>query len=239
MSRVIKGNAPLESRPLGRASALNIANFGEQAQKMIIEAQAKASQILVQAGAKAKEMEKLAEQRGYAEGLQRGLSDGQADGSEKAFTEAMKKFQAQTSDLQQMLKQSVLQLEAARHEILQQARQDLLNLSVAIAKKITHFQASGDISAAQANLAKAIEMVGCREQVQAKVCPAQLDQLREYAAEFLAEMNMSELVKFVGDESLAPGDVVLTSRNGEVDARVQTQIDNIVSALIGPTEESA
>jgi flagellar biosynthesis/type III secretory pathway protein FliH len=69
--------------------------------------------------------------------------------------------------------------------------------------------------------------------VLARVCPAQLDQLAEYGGEFLAEMGMSELVKFVGDAELTPGDVVLVSRNGRVDASIQTQIDNVIAAVTG------
>jgi flagellar assembly protein FliH len=237
MSRVIKNNSSMQATPIGRAGALNVANFSEQAKKLILDAQAKSSQILAQATTKAKEVEKLAEQRGYDTGFARGLADGQADGAEKAFAEAIKRFDQQTAELQKMLKQSVLKLEEARNDILQQARAELLDLALAIAEKVTHLRAEGDIAVAQASLSKAIDMVSCSGQVQAKVCPAQLNELREYAGQFLSEMGMSELVTLVGDESLAPGDVVLVSRQGEVDARVQTQLDNIVAALTGGTSE--
>lgn len=238
MSRIIKNNSPIQGRAVGRSAALNIANFAEQAQRMIIEAQAQATQVATQAHAAAREIHTQADQRGFAEGFQRGLADGQADGAERSFAESKKNFDKQTAELQKMLKQTVLQLEQAHQEILHEARTELLDLALAIAEKITHVQARGDIEVAKASLGKAIEMVNCAGQVQARVCASQLDQLREYAAGFLGSMEMSDLVKFVPDASLVPGDVVLASRNGEVDARIQTQIDNVVAALTGQ-EKSA
>lgn len=238
MSRVIKSDSPMTASPVGRATALNVANFAEQAQKMVLEAQTKASQILAQATAKARQVEQAAAERGYAEGFQKGLIDGQADGAERAFSEAAAGFTRQTADLQAMLKKTILQLEADRGEILQQAREELLDLALEIASKVTHVQAAGDVAVAQAQLAKAVEMVSCQGQIQARVCPAQLQQLQEYAGQFLDEMGLTDLVKFVPDEQLAAGDVVLASRNGEVDARIETQLNNVLAALTGRAREA-
>ncbi len=49
---------------------------------------------------------------------------------------------------------------------------------------------------------------------------------------------MSESVSLVPDQALSPGDVLLQTRNGQVDATVQTQINNIVNAITGRQEES-
>ena len=149
----------------------------------------------------------------------------------------METFNQQTDQLRTMLQQSVEKIDQARDEILRQARGDLLELSLAIAEKIVHTQTRADITVAKASLAKAIEMVSCASKVQARVCPDQLEQLQEYAGEFLADMGQSDSVSFFGDPSLSPGDVVLQSAGGQVDARVQTQIDKIVGALTGRTKE--
>ena len=239
---------------MGRIAALNVANFAEQADKMVREARARASEVLALANfqadqaissAQAKEVE--AEQRGhdegfrrgYAEGQTKGQADGAADGAERAFNEAMETFNQQTDQLRILLQQSVEKIDLAREEILQQARGDLLELSLTIAEKIVHTQTRGDIAVAKASLAKAIEMVSCSSKVQARVCPDQLEQLQAYAGEFLADMGRSDSVAFIGDRSLSPGDVVLQSAGGQVDARVQTQIDKVVGAVTGRTKEGA
>jgi len=239
MPRVIKGDRPGGIATLGPTGALNVANFADQARKMLIEAKAKAQQALARAATEAEQIRSRAEQRGYAEGLRRGQADGQADGAEKAFAEAMKGFQQQTGELQTLLKSIVAELAGARERLLQEAQTDLLDLALAIAEKVTHVQAKADLSAAKAGLCKAIETVNCRGQIQVRVCPGQLGQLTEYGGEFLASMGMADGVSFVPDESLSPGDVVLTTRNGQVDAKIQTQIDNIAEALTGAEREAS
>lgn len=234
MTRVIKNNSPLDGvRTVGRAAALNVANFAEQAQKLVLDAQAKAAQTLQNATARARELEQQASERGYAEGFAKGRADGQADGAEKAFAEATAGFQKQTASLQQLLRQAIQGLEAARADLLLQARSDLLNLSIAIAEKVTGVQAAGQLQVAQASLGKALDMLAEASQVQVRVCARQVGQLREYAAGLADELSLGEAVRLVPDETLQPGDVVVTTRSGEIDARIQTQLDNVVSALTG------
>ncbi len=224
---------------LGPAGALNVANFAEQAKKMLVDAKIQAQGTLARAATEAEQIRSQAGQRGHAEGFRRGQADGQADGAEKAFAEAMTRFQEQTNELQALLKRTVDELIGAREQLLQEAQTELLELAVAIAEKVTGVQARTNISAAKAGLAKAIETINCSGQIQVKVCPEQLDELTEYAGEFLATMGMSDGVSFVPDASLAAGDVVLATRHGQVDGRIQTQIDNIVEALTGTEREAS
>jgi len=165
--------------------------------------------------------------------------DGQADGAERAFTEASETFTAQTEQLQAVLREIIEQLAAARDQLLLDARAELLDFALAIATKVTHIQAAGDVAAAKGNLGAALQMVNCAAKVQVKTCPEQLDHLREYAAEFMDEMGMSSMVTFVGDPELSAGDVMLQTRNGEVDGRIATQLDDIVCVLTGREEEDA
>lgn len=251
MPRVIKEHGASQNAGLGRLAVLNVANFAEQAKKMILCARAESSEITTRANAEAKEVteraayaaaaaKKHGHEQGYAaghaEGCQKGYAEGQADGAERAFNESMEMFRQQTADLQTMLTQAVQQVQDAHEDILQQARTDLLELALATAERITKTLAVGDVEMAKANLIEAIEMVGCKSHVQARACPAQLDQLQEYAGQFLAEMGMFDVVKLTPDETLSPGDVVVRGRDCQVDARVQTQIDKVVGAVTGRTE---
>ncbi|NQU75226.1 MAG: hypothetical protein HQ546_02790 [Planctomycetes bacterium] len=237
MPRVIKESQSIQTPCLGRLSAFNVVDFALQAHKMVAEARAQSAALLADAQADARQITEQAHQQGHKQGhvlgYEKGLTDGQADGAEKAFNEAMAKFNQQTADLQTMLKQTIRQLDEAREDILRQARADLLALSLTIAEKITRIQARGDIEAAKANLTEAIDMVSSRTQLQVRVCPAQLDQLREYAGQCLADLGEAESVKFVADDQLQSGDVVVKTRNGQVDGRIETQIEMVIDAVTG------
>ncbi len=233
------GNGGSGTTTVGRSAALNIVNFGEQAQRLILEAQAQATHILSQAQAQAQRLQAQAAEKGYAEGFRQGQADGQADGAEKAFEQAREGFSQQTAELQKLLRQAVLELDSAREELYLHARQEVLGLALEIAARITRRQAEGDTEVAQANLVRALDLIACGQQVQARVCPAQLDQLREYAGELLEAMGLSQTVELVADASLQPGDVVMATRQGQIDARIETQIRNVVSAMTGREEPAS
>jgi len=234
---VIKSNGDGAAPAVGKMAALNIANFTEQAQRIVTDARAQADQIIAAARQEAEQIRREAHAAGHAEGHAQGVMDGQADGAERAFAEASQTFTAQTEQLQAMLRETIDEVAAARDQLLLDARGELLEFALQIAEKITHTQARGDIAAAKGNLAGALHMANCAAKIQVKVCPGQMDHLREYAAGFMEEMGMNSLVTFVPDPDLAAGDVVLQTRNGEVDGRIATQFDDIVRLLTGREED--
>ena len=233
---LIKNDSKEGGRAVGKLAALNIANFSEQAQRVLIKAREEADAILADARRQGEQLREEARAAGYAEGRAQGLADGRADGAEQAFAKAMETFDTQTASLRDVLREMVDQLAEARETLLAGARAELLDLALQIAAKVTHVH-SGNIEAARGNLAVALEMVNCAAAIQAKVCPEQLDQLREYASAFVDEMGLSATLTFVADPALNPGDVVLQTRQGEVDARVETQLDDLVRVLTGRDDD--
>jgi flagellar assembly protein FliH len=233
---VIKSDNTTAGRAVGKLAALNIANFTEQAQRVLLKARQDADAILLDARRQAERIHEQARLAGYAEGQAQGLADGQADGAERAFAKAMETFDQQTASLRGVLREMVDQFAAAREQLLTEARAELLDLALQIAAKVTHVR-SGNIEAARGNLAAALEMANCAAKIQAKVCPQQLDQLREYASQFMDEMGLSATLTFVADPELKAGDVVLQTRNGEVDARIATQLEDLVRVLTGRDDD--
>ncbi len=133
-------------------AALNVANFAEQAVRMVLDARQqateildrareKADQVLAEAKTAAEQLRQQAQDQGLAagkqEGYSKGLSQGQADGAEKAFNDAMALFNKQTEDLRKLLSESIRRLDESREEVLRQARADLLELALTIAERVT------------------------------------------------------------------------------------------------------
>ncbi len=234
---LIKNDSTDKGHAVGKLAALNIANFTDQAQRLLLKAREEADAILADARRQAERIAEQARTAGYAEGHAQGLADGQADGAEQAFAKAMETFDVQTAALRDVLREMVDRLADTREQLLIEARAELLELAIQIAAKITHARA-GDLDAVRGNLAAALEMANCAQKIQAKVCPQQLDQLREYAGEFVEAMGLSAVLTFVADPELSPGDVVLQTPRGEVDARIETQLDDLVRVLTGRDDDA-
>jgi len=248
MTRIIKDIEGGQASGVGRLAALNIADFATQAARtvekarrtaeaLIADAEQQARRIAAEAAEAAEAARQAAHDEGYRLGRQTGEADGRADGAQKAFEEAEALFGQQSQSLQTTLTRALDEIAAVREDICAQARTDLLDLALAIADKVCGTRAATDIETARANLAKAVELVADASRLTVSVAPEQLDQLGQFAPDLLERLGCDATVQWVGDESLSPGDVMVRTAGGEVDARVRTQIDNVVAGLTGRMAE--
>jgi flagellar biosynthesis/type III secretory pathway protein FliH len=117
--------------------------------------------------------------------------------------------------------------------MLQEARGEMLEFAIELARKIVGRVAECDPRAAQANLGKALELAVAGGGVTVLVSPAQLEMLQGHAAELVEVLRLRGRVNLRGDETVGRGGVRLLSRQGEIDATIRTQLDNVVEALCG------
>ena len=233
MPRIVKAD-PAHQRDPELTAPLHLDDVAAEAKRMIRYAQRQADRIVAMAREEAETARLADDQAGYSEGLARGRREGYAEGRQAGLQEAQQQFRTQADELLALLKQIVSQLEDARREILQSGRTELLELAVALARKIVGVVAVRDIEAARINLAKVLEARGAAGEITLKVNPGQLRSLREYCKELDEGMGRESPVQLEADERVGPGGVKLQTPGGEIDATIETQLDNVVSALLGP-----
>ena len=221
MARVIKGHTP-DAMAVSRASALKLADFAAEAREIVLEARKDAARIVSEAQARADEVVAEAERRGYQEGFARGQNDGHAEGREAAASHRA------PAELLELARRIVDELHRAAEALPRQA----LQFALEIAERIVG-EAAGDIRAARANVAKALELGAGYGQATIQVNPAQLEQLREHCQEVIEALSFRGNVCLTGDESVAPGGARLVSGQGQIDATIATQWKTIVTALTG------
>jgi flagellar biosynthesis/type III secretory pathway protein FliH len=62
--------------------------------------------------------------------------------------------------------------------------------------------------------------------------PDDLAAMKTFAAASLEQVNSAQVIDFVADDSLDPGGCRVTTGQTQVDATLETQIDEIVSLLL-------
>lgn len=232
MTRVIKAEQ-LNAEAPPRAVLLNLRDFLDEARTVVLDARKEAARILTDARADAQAARRQAAEQGYAEGFARGQNDGYSDGRGKAQDEGRERIAADSAALARLAATIVEELSAARADLMHRARCQMLDFAMELAEKIVGRVAVTDIAAARANLAKALEL-SCRSgQVVVCVNPAQLDQLREHFAELVEALHLRGVVRLVSDPQISPGGVKLLSQGGAIDATIETQLANVVEALVG------
>jgi len=232
MAQIIKTDAT-QDVGAARATVLNLADVAAEARAVVLDARKEAARLVADAQAKADEICRAAREEGYGAGLACGRTEGARQGRQEAKEEGKARFSAESAELTGLLRKVVEELSSARAELLHRARCEMLDFAVELAEKIVGRVAVADVSAAQANLDKAMELVRQGGEIVVKANPAQLDCLREYCRNLVESLGMGGPVRLAGDPSVGPGGVKVVSGPCLIDATVQTQLANVVEALLG------
>jgi len=210
-----------------------LGDLATEAQAVMLDARRQAAKIVAEARAQADASFEAAAAKGYAEGLTRGQSDGYEDGYRKCQAEARQELAAKSVELVAQLRTIVRELTEAQAEMLHAGRCELLDFALSMAAKIVGRVAVRDISAARENVRKVLELTDLDRELRVKVNPGQLEALAEYMPELIESLNHSGLVRLVGDKDISPGGAKVHTAGGEIDATIETQLGNVVEALLG------
>ena len=161
------------------------------------------------------------EREAFASGYAAGERAGVEAGTKRA--EASLRRLAQTLD----------ELRALRATMIRQTEQQLVQLSLAIARKILRREAVVDQDLLVAMARVALERVGESSAATIKLNPEDYGQTVQRHGDHWAGSR----VKVVADPSVSRGGCLVESEFGFVDASVEAQFDQVAQAMVGPADE--
>jgi len=245
MARIIKADASGQSPggvtaldglgPRGPADTAaertirGLSGLAAEAQTVMLDARQQAARVLAEARSQADASREAAAAKGYAEGLARGSSDGY----DKGLAEGRQMMAEQSAELVVQLRAIIRELTGARDEVLHAGRCELLDFALELAAKIVGRVAVRDIAAASQNVRKVLELADRHRELSVKVNPGQLEALVEHLPELTESLGRPGRVRLVGDATISPGGAKVHTDGGEIDATIETQLDNVVEALLG------
>jgi flagellar assembly protein FliH len=148
-----------------------------------------------------------AQQRGYREGLQ----DGQA------------RARKDLEPVVQRLAASVAEILQYKEALRRQAEQDMLRLSLGIARRVLHRELSTDPDSLHALIRAAIDRLKACEVHRVRIHP-------DHQPQLLVELNQAGLmasVEVIPDASLELGGIVFETNRGSLDASVSSQMEEV------------
>ena len=182
---------------------MDLADLEHCAVEIISHARQDAARILADAKSAAQRetlhIREQARQAGHQEGLQTGLAEGRKQGHD----EALASVAAQLKDLSSRWSQTLDLLHQHMPEHVADARMDLVQLALAIARRVTLL-----------------------------VHPGEADALEIYLPDLLAKLRSIEEVELTLDDTVSPGGCVARFGTGQIDARIETQLDRIAAELL-------
>lgn len=222
-------------------SRIDLSDHVAEARETLGRAREQAAAILAAARQEAErlgaEALKKAEQEGRSGGYAAGYADGQQAGAEAGYRQAFESARAEFAqahaailhDVQRMLEE----IGSDRRALHIAARRDVLELALQLARKLTFAIGVHHRETAAANLDRVLTLVLDRTRLKVQAHPSDIEALRRFAAPLLTTMDSSEAMDLQADDSIAAGGCVVLGRRTEVDARLETQLDEIVGLLLG------
>lgn len=160
------------------------------------------------------ELERL-RQLEKAEAHHRGVEDGLRRGREEAAGEVKKSFEQVARALEELTE--------TKRKLRQEAEQELVKLSLAVARRILYRELSTDPSSIEGIVHAALQKLQQREASKVRVWPAGVPAVRA-ALERIGSRSGMEIAP---DPGLAAGAIFFETAMGDLDASIETQLQEI------------
>lgn len=221
MATIIKSGA-IPSSPTSaevRGVAFNFQELWGQAEDYLEQVRQEAAKIVAQAHAEAAQVRKQAEAAGR-------------EAAEKAVERILdEKVAQQMATLKPALEAVARQIADARGEWLDAWEQGAVHLAARMAKKIIHAELSHNPQASSGTVRAALELAVGAADITLHLNPADYEHLRGEAATICSWLADLAPTQIVADEAITRGGCRVTTRFGEIDQRLETQLARLEQEL--------
>ena len=163
------------------------------------------------------------EEQAYQKGLVEGNRQGLNAGEEKGFELASRKIEPLITSIQQ----AVIKLAAIREETYQQIESEVVELALAIARKVICREVSTDKETVVCVAREALAKVDDTGKIKIKMNPADLQFINETKYQLSNLIGDVNSVTIEAEESIQSGGCVIETDLGEIDARIEKQLQAV------------
>lgn len=155
--------------------------------------------------------------------LRAAREQGFQEGARHAADAAQSQIQAALNQTGARLAESVAEVASLRPRLRREAETQVVELALAIARKVLHRAITIDAEALTGLVHAAVARIDARDLLSIRVAPCHLPQVQPA----LARLGLPGQVNLSPDASLEPGGLVLETTRGMLDASVTTQLAEI------------
>jgi flagellar assembly protein FliH len=231
MSTVIKKGEKGEL--LRRLVSFDLADHLAEARQVVAAAEREAQRIVAQAKRDSVRMRNEAQQLGQDQGRRAGLAEGLDEGRARGLVEATERFNTEHAGLAASMAAVIESIDAQKRDLLIQANRDLLEFAVALAHKVTRGIGEVNRQVALASAEEALRLVGKQTDLTVRINPRDVDTMQRFATELADKLGEKQHLTITEDESIAPGGAVVIAGGMEVDASIETQLEQVTALLLG------
>jgi len=153
--------------------------------------------------------------------------DGYSDGQQMGYGKGKSESQSTIAQFNRLIHD----VENQRLAIYQEAEVELVDLAIEIARKIISSELEGSKEIIIHSVRKAVELLRDRSLLTLKVAPDQESLVRDNLDSLYDLDDRIEKIDVVPDRRVGCGGCIVETESGNVDARIETELQNIETAL--------
>jgi flagellar biosynthesis/type III secretory pathway protein FliH len=218
-------------------AAFSMKSIEEQARAILLRAKQQADALIAEARLEAECLKQRAADEGAETGRQEGFACGLRQGKQAGHEQALSEHRAAFSKALSTLTEAAGRIDQSRQQLEAQALTEVVELAIAIARRITCRQGELDPRILEQNLCEAMKLVVHAADVRIAIHPAQKSTLADALPRLQLQWPQLRHVEMIEDPELTPGGCRIFTVHGSVDADLNAQLDRIVADLL-PQEQS-
>lgn len=192
----------------------------DEAKEIITQAQQQATQIVEtatnEANAQSTEIKENAQKEGYDAGYKQGYDDGTKSLEEKVL--AVDTFAQSQFDL--------------KHNIIKSAQLDIVELVIAIARKVCQKSLDSDINVLKDMTIEAIKQLKDKENITITVNPELAKKIYSISEDLKEAIPKLQNIKVIEDDNVSADGTIVETLLSRVDNRLKIQIDQIAEKFL-------
>ena len=170
-------------------------------------------------------------QKGFNEGLEQGKSEGEKAGEELAA--------GKIEPLLNSLQSELLQLKNIRQETYRYIEKQVVDLALAIARKVVCREIEMDKEVVMCVAREALAKVDDAVEIKIKMSPSDLQFIEKAKYQLSDLIDKIDNVTLEAEENIQRGGCILETNLGEIDARIEKQLQAVEESFRNALENSA
>jgi len=155
------------------------------------------------------------------------LDEARKEGLRAGMTEAI----GRCDELIQRIEDDIASLQAEREEFIERLEPEVLKLCLSIAEKIIRHEVKTDHRVVLRAIKACLRRVKNNGEVFVRVSPEEIEGVRAKRDELVGILDGVATVSVVDDRRVSPGGCVVETATGDLDARIETQLERIEKRL--------
>jgi len=214
------------------APLFSFQNLEEKARTILDDASRRAEEIVARAEQEGRRRAAKIEAAAMPAGREQGRREAFEQAREQAARVAKEETRQNCLSLQQSLSAALAEFDENKRRMLALAEKGLLELALAVARRVCKHHAGASSKTARANSARLVEMVKHETDVELRINPADVETVKKSVPELLSATERLAHVEITPDPAVTRGGCILQARDGTIDATLETQLDRAAAALL-------